>query len=243
MPDSIGSLLGGEPFGPNNSSTPGPTTAEIAVSIFRISALAMAAVTLLAGCGDHGLSHPHAPTSGWNRPAPVSLPLRIAPDLLVKRVRFGLLKTTPSGNEEFIATDRLPAEEGANYGWIADVETTRSSVRWQERLYLPAPEEDWGDAAEDEDVIISQDGRTALSTGDDVVDDGQVRHMYWTLSTVDPTGRYEMDVAIEGHPVAHFEFHLDHPVHEKPMLVRYPRRTGAMPGLRIARNEGSLRWK
>lgn len=210
--------------------------------IFRLSALLIAVGLLLVGCG-RGLSQPHAPTGEWNRPAPVTLPLRIAPDLIVRRVRFGLLKTTPSGNEEFIATDRLPAEEGANYGWIADVETTRTSLRWQERLYLPAPEEDWGDAAEDEDVIISQDGRTALSTGDDVVDEGQLRHMYWTLGTVDPTGRYEMDVAIEGHPVAHFEFHLDHPVHEKPMLVRYPRHMGAMPGLRIARTEGASRWK
>jgi hypothetical protein len=212
------------------------------VATFRITASLMAVATLLVGCG-RGHSQPHAPTAEWNRPAPVSLPLRIAPDLIVRRVRFGLLKTTPSGNEEFIATDRLPAEEGANYGWIADVETTRPSLRWQERLYLPAPEEDWGDAAEDEDVIISQDGRTALSTGDDVVDDGQLRHMYWTLSTVDPTGRYEMDVAIEGHPVAHFEFRLDHPVHEKPMLVRYPRHMGAMLGSRIARIEGASRWK
>jgi hypothetical protein len=203
----------------------------------------MAAAIVLAGCGDRGLSHPHAPTSEWNRPAPVALPLRIAPDLVVKRVRFGLLKTTPSGNEEFIATDVLPAEEGVNYGWIADVETTRPSLRWQERLYLPSPQDDWGDAAEDEDVVISQDGRTALSTGDDVVGAGQVRHVYWLVSTGDPLGRYEMDVAIEGHPVAHFEFHLDHRVHEKPMLVRYPRRTGAMPGLRVARKEGNSRWK
>ncbi len=198
---------------------------------------------LLVACGDRAASRPHAPSTDWNHPAPVSLPLRIAPDLIVKRVRFGYLKNTPSGNEDFVATETLPAEEGINYGWIAEMETTRPSVRWQERLSLPSPEEDWGDAEDDEDVVISQDGRTALSAGNEVINAGRVQHMYWILGAGDPTGRYVMDVAIEGHPVAHFEFHLDHPVHEKPMLVRYPRRTGAMPGLRVARNEGVLVWK
>jgi hypothetical protein len=201
------------------------------------------ATLLLSACGDRGVSRPHVPTADWNKPGPIVLPLRIAPDLLVKRVRFGWLKTTPSGNEEFVATDTLPAEEGVNYGWIADVETTRTSLRWQERLTLPQPEADWGDAEDDDDVIISRDGRTALSTAEDVVEAGQVRHMYWLLSSGDPPGRYIMDVAIEGRPVAHLEFHLDHPVHEKAMLVRYPRRVGAVPARRIARRGGVMVWK
>jgi hypothetical protein len=193
---------------------------------------------LLAGCGDHGVSRPHAPVSSWNRAVTPTLPLRIAPDLVVRRIRFGILKNDASGDDTFIAADVLPAEDGINYGWIADIETTRTSVRWQERLTLPKPSDDWGDVESDDGVIISRDGRTALSTGDELIDDGQLRHVNWLLGMGDPPGTYVMDVGIEGHPVAHFEFKLDHAVHEKPLLVRYPRHTGAMPALRVARAEG-----
>jgi len=199
--------------------------------------------SLIAACGDRGSSRPHTPSTDWNRPGPVSLPLRIGPDLVVKRVRFGILKTTPSGDDHFIPADVLPAEDGVNYGWIAEIETSRSSVRWQERLTLPEPADDWGDVEDDDGVRISKDGRTALSTGDELVEKGEMRHVNWLLGTGDPPGRYIMDVAIEGHPVAHFEFRLDHPVHEKPMLVRYPRRMGAMPALRVARTDEGTIWR
>jgi hypothetical protein len=206
-------------------------------------ALVLSLAGLLAGCGGQSPSRPHAPAAGWNHPAPPFLPLRIGPDLVVKRVRFGIVKNTPSGDDEFVPADVLPAEDGITYGWVADLETTRPSVRWQERLTLPQPSDDWGDAEDDDGVLISQDGRTALSTGDDLVDKGQMRHVNWLLGTGDPPGRYVMDVAIEGHPVAHFEFRLEQPVHEKPMLVRYPRRTGAMPAVRAARTDGGTTWK
>ncbi len=202
----------------------------------------MGAVVLLASCGDRQ-SRPHAAFRDWNQPAPVTLPMRIAPDLLVKRVRFGVMKTTPSGNEVFVPSSTLPGEEGVNYGWEAEVETTRSVLRWQERLTAPKPIEDWGDAEDDDDFLISQDGRTALSAGSEMIDGGKVQHLYWILGTGDPPGRYEMEVAIEGHPVGQFVFVLERPVHEKPVLVRYPRRIGAMPGRRIVQNGGAVVWK
>ena len=68
-------------------------------------------------------------------------------------------------------------------------------------------------------------------------------HLYWILGTGDPPGRYEMEVAIEGHPVGQFVFVLERPVHEKPVLVRYPHRTGAMPAKRILQHEGAVVWK
>jgi hypothetical protein len=204
--------------------------------------LCIGTVLLLASCGDRQ-SRPHAAFSEWNQPPSVTLPLRIAPDLLVKRLRFGVMKTTPSGNEVFVPTNTLPGEEGVNYGWEAEVETTRPFLRWQERLTVPKPLSDWGDAEDDEDVLISRDGRTALSAGSEAVDGGKVQHLYWMLGAGDPPGRYEMEVAIEGHPVGQFVFVLERPVHEKPVLVRYPRRTGAMLGKRIGQNGGSFVWK
>jgi hypothetical protein len=154
-----------------------------------------------------------------------------------------MMKTRPNGEDVFVATETLPSQDGVSYGWIAEVETTRSTVRWQERLTLPEPQDDWGDVEDDENVYIAKDGRTALSTADELVDGGEMRHVNWLLGTGDPAGRYVMDVAIEGHPVGHFEFRVDHPVHEKPMLVRYPRHTGAMPAVRITRQGGDVAWK
>lgn len=201
-------------------------------------AVTLTVLLALVACTDRGRSRPHGPASEWNLPAKPTLPLRIAPDLVIRRIRFGVIRNATDGSDAFVAGNVLPAEDGVNYGWIADVETARSSVRWQERLTLPQPSDDWGDAEDDDGVLISRDGRTALSTGDDLVDDGQLRHVNWLLGTGDPVGRYVMDVAIEGHQVAHFEFRLDHPVHEKPLLVRYPRRTGAISTLRVVRSGG-----
>jgi hypothetical protein len=149
------------------------------------------------------------------------MPIRVAPGVVVRRAQFGVLKTDDDGNETFVPTTTLPAEDGTVFGWVLQVETDRETLHWQERMRLPKAPEDWGDALEEPDIVISKDGRSVAAQGDDDVQDGELERFYWTLAPGDPAGDYEMDVAVEGRTVAHFRFRVPATVHEKPILVRH----------------------
>jgi hypothetical protein len=175
----------------------------------------------LAACDGHqGTAFAHRVSQVRNSPTAPRLPLRIAHDLTVTGVRFGILKTDASGEDQFVATDQVPAVDGQVFGWVVEVSTSRSSVRWQEHLRLPAPPADWGDAANDPDILISKDGKSVAAQGEDDVEDGSLSRFYWSLASGDPGGDYELDVAIEGKAVAHFRFHVASAVQEQSLLVR-----------------------
>lgn len=151
------------------------------------------------------------------------LPIRIAPDLVIRRAQFGVLESDAEGEDRFRATRELPAEDGTTFGWRIEVETTRESLHWQEHLRLPRPPADWGDVEDDEDIAISKDGRSAAAQGDELVEEGVVDRFYWSLATGDPAGDYELDLAIEGRPIAHFRFRVPTAVREKAILVHWRR--------------------
>ena len=209
---------------------------------FRYWTAAMALAMVATGCGG---SRPHSADVPWNLAPVVQLPLRIAPDLVVRRVRFGVLESEAGGGEHFRPVTELSPQEGVNYGWIVDVETTRPTLRWQERLRLPEREDDWGDALDDPDVTLSEDGRSAYSSGTDLVEDGKLQHFYWSLAQGDPAGTYVMDVAIEGYAVAHLEFRVPDAVHEKPILVHHRVPGGRAPVVRFVRADvrSQTLWK
>jgi hypothetical protein len=188
------------------------------LTIARLSLL-LGCALMLAACAQR---HPgaHHTAFAWTRAATPRLPLRIAPDLIVRRAEFGVLDTTADGDEHFEAATEVPAEDGRVFGWVLEVDTARESLHWQEHLRLPRPPADWGDAATDADVLISQDGKSAVAEGDDLVEDGELSRFYWSLAAGDPPGVYELDVAVEGKPVAHFSFRVPAPVQEKAILVR-----------------------
>jgi len=191
-------------------------------------------VPLLAACdGRQGPAPVHRVSQVRNTATPPRLPLKIAHDLTVTGVRFGILKTGADGEDQFVATDEVPAVDGQVFGWVVDVSTSRSSIRWQEHLRLPAPPADWGDAANDPDILISKDGKSVAAQGEDDVEDNSLSRFYWSLASGDPGGYYELDVAIEGKAVAHFRFHVATPVQEQSLLVRVRPPT---PGLALVRN-------
>jgi hypothetical protein len=186
---------------------------------------------LLAACGEVPATAPggvpaKAPVAAVDA-GPVRLPLRIAPDLVVQRAEFGVLETTPEGEERFVPMNELPAVEGTTFGWVLQVETQRESLHWQEHLRLPKAPVDWGDAGEDPDVLIARDGKSVAAHGEDAIADGELTRFYWTLSSGDPAGNYELDVAIEGRTVAQFRFRVPTPVQEQAILVSNPRSTDA----------------
>jgi hypothetical protein len=135
-------------------------------------------------------------------------------------VQFGILETTADGDDRFVPANEVPAEDGQVFGWVVELDTTRESLHWQEYLRLPRPPADWGDAATDPDVLISKDGKGAVAQGEDPVEDGELQRFYWSLAAGDPDGDYELDLAVEGRPVAHFTFRVPAPVTEKAILVR-----------------------
>jgi hypothetical protein len=188
----------------------------------RIAPLAV--LLALTACGRAGL--PAAPPAqGLAR-----LPLRVAHDLTVKSVEFGILSVDADGNEHFLPSAEVPAVDGQVFGWVAELSTTRATVHWQEQLRLPAPPLDWGDAANDPDILISKDGTSVAAHGEDSVEDSGLSRFYWSLASGDPAGDYELDVAIEGRTVAHFRFKVPAVVQEQSLLVdaRAPTASGPL---------------
>ena len=183
--------------------------------------LVLLAALLVAACAEPHAPATHQPSIAWNPAAAPRLPMRIGPDLVIKRVQFGILETTAAGDDQFVPATEVPAEDGQVFGWVLELETTRESLHWQEYLKLPRPPADWGDAAEDPDVLISKDGKSAVAQGEDLVEDGELSRFYWSLAAGDPAGDYELDLAVEGRPVAHFTFRVPAPVQEKAILVRH----------------------
>jgi hypothetical protein len=203
--------------------------------------------TLVAACGERHWSVHRAARLGSHRDANTHLPLRIASDLVVRRAEFGVLETGPDGEERFAAADQVPAEDGQVFGWVVEVETSRSSVRWQEHLRLPGPVSDWGDVEADPDVVLSHDGRSALAQGEELVEDGELSRFYWSLASGDPGGAYELDLAIEGRPVAHFSFRVPETVREKAILVKHggrpPHARGTVHFVPVAAGRGAKPWR
>jgi len=203
---------------------------------------------LLAGaCAEPHAPAAHQPSIAWNPAAAPRLPMRIGPDLVIKRVQFGILESSAEGDDKFVPATEIPPEDGQVFGWILEIETSRESLHWQEYLKLPRPPADWGDAAEDPDVLISKDGKSAVAQGEDLVEDGELSRFYWSLAAGDPAGDYELDLAVEGRPVARFTFRVPAPVKEKAILVRRGppderdrRRPGAAP---LLASVGASAWR
>ncbi len=204
--------------------------------------------TLVAACGErHWSVHRAAHLGGRHGESGPHLPIRIAPDLVVRRAEFGVLETTADGEEHFAAADELPADDGQVFGWVIELETSRHSVHWQEHLRLPGPAADWGDVESDPDVVLSHDGRSALAQGEELIEDGELSRFYWSLASGDPAGAYELDLAIEGRPVAHFAFRVPNTVREKAILVKHatrgPRARGVVRFLPVVAGRGAMPWK
>jgi len=167
-------------------------------------------------------------------PGTPALPLKIAPDLTVRTVHFGLLKSDEGSDDQFVPTDNIPAIDGQAFGWIIEVDTTRKTLHWQEHLRMPEPPADWGDAASDPALVISKDGKSVVAQGEDDVEDSELSRFYWSLATGDPAGEYQLDVAVEGHQVAHIRFRVPATVREQTLLVRHAPAAAGLRFIRVA---------
>ena len=192
-----------------------------AASRMRTVPAAIALALVLVACGDGESAGPGTGGIFERSGAAPALPLEVAPDLVIRDARFGLLQPDAAGDEHFLPATELPAVDGTAFGWVLEVETGRDRLAWRETLRLPEAPADWGDAAADPDVAIAADGRSVTARGVAPVTGGTVSRFYWALASGDPAGEYVLEVVVEDRPVARFRFRVPAPVRERPVLVRH----------------------
>ncbi len=102
-----------------------------------LPSLVAVAALLVAACAEPHAPATHQPSVAWNPASTPHLPMRIGPDLVIKRVQFGILQNSAEGDDRFVPADEVPPEDGQVFGWVVQIETSRESLHWQEYLKLP----------------------------------------------------------------------------------------------------------
>jgi hypothetical protein len=135
--------------------------------------------------------------------------LRIAPDLAVEEVVFGITRDGEDGEPEFLETRAVPYAQGQLYGWQLSLRTGRDTVRVREELTMPAPPASWGNAETSPLATISEDRRRAVVEEENSLYDHV--HRYWSIDLGDPQGLYELRLYVEDVLVGEVTFVVGHP--------------------------------
>jgi tetratricopeptide (TPR) repeat protein len=133
-----------------------------------------------------------------------SLDLQIAEDVFINYGYFGIVVMDDQGGF-FFPTDEVPYREGVEYGWMMVVDTSRTSLNWEEQFELPAPPQSWGTIEAGGFTTISADGRTAVTEGSTELVETVIGNS-WLLERGDPLGAHEIRIYVEGEYVTTFEF-------------------------------------
>jgi hypothetical protein len=128
--------------------------------------------------------------------------IRIAPDLVVERPVFGVLVANDGGEEHFEASSRVPLTQGQAYGWVMKLHTSRTTVRWRERLQIPDGAPNWSAPAK------NPSSAAALHPEETLEGEGVIGH-FWRVAPGDRSGSYSIEVYVEGALVQQFVFMLD----------------------------------
>ena len=106
----------------------------------------------------------------------------------------------------------LPAN--ACYSWFVQLAPGEAGAppptTLVERLILPVPLADWGTLATtpDDNVEVSADGTTAITTSDAAPDaDGWLTNG-WCVAAGDPVGPHRFELELDGAPLASFDFEV-----------------------------------
>lgn len=114
------------------------------------------------------------------------------------------------GTEHRLDGARVPRVPGTCYTWwirLAEGQTPLSAV---ERLILPEPPADWGEAATDPDdgIDISDDGKLAVSTFAPELDADGWFSKGWCVAEGDPLGQHRIEVAVDGTELTAYDFEV-----------------------------------
>ncbi len=115
---------------------------------------------------------------------------------------------TYGGTEQRVDGGKVPLVPGTCYTWwirLAEGPAPQSAV---ERLILPEPPADWGEAATDPDdgIDISDDGKVAVSTFVPEPDADGWLSKGWCVAQGDPIGPHRIEVEIDGADLTAYDF-------------------------------------
>lgn len=117
---------------------------------------------------------------------------------------------TYGGIEQRVDGARVPLVPGTCYTWwirLAEGPTPQGAV---ERLILPEPPADWGEAAlnPDDGIDISDDGKLAVSTFVPELDTDGWFSKGWCVAEGDPLGAHRIEVVVDGTELAAYDFEV-----------------------------------
>jgi hypothetical protein len=121
----------------------------------------------------------------------------------VVKAEFGLL--APAG---FQASNRVPLKEGQGFGWVIQLDTKRTTIRWREEFRLPAAPQTWQADESNGKHTLSADRRTSILEREARIEGGLI-YNFWQIAPGDPKGRHTIRVMIEGVLVSTFEFDVE----------------------------------
>ena len=126
-------------------------------------------------------------------------------------IEFGIWTWDAANNAHFLATSDVPNVADQPYGWRIQLKESDQPIKWTEVLTLPKAPLSWGGVADNPDVTVSDDGRTATTIGESAPSDGYIDNI-WTVARGDPAGIYEISVTLDGGRSAVFRFRLGEPI-------------------------------
>ncbi|MFM2060500.1 MAG: hypothetical protein RLZZ507_170 [Cyanobacteriota bacterium] len=123
----------------------------------------------------------------------------------VNKSEFGVRIVDVQGKANFFPTTKVPLKKGDAYGWRIQLQNYRGKVKWREVLRLPKTPETWATQEKDENFSLSADGRTATTTRTQTSTNGVIEN-FWQIAPGDPLGKHRIEVYIDDHLIAIFEF-------------------------------------
>jgi hypothetical protein len=115
------------------------------------------------------------------------------------------------GTEQRLSEDKVPLLPGnVCYTWWMRLAAGDAPQSAEERLILPEPLADWGDAATnpDDGVEISADGKMATSTFVPAPDADGWFSKGWCAAEGDPLGPHKIEVSLDGELLRTFDFEV-----------------------------------
>ena len=126
-------------------------------------------------------------------------------------IEFGIWAWDAAEIPHFVPTNDVPNIEDQPYGWRIQLKESDQPITWTEVLTLPKAPLSWGGTADNPNITISNDGRTATTNGESAPTDGFIDNI-WSVAAGDPPGIYEISVKIDGDNSAVFRFRLGEPI-------------------------------
>ncbi|MBR8837775.1 MAG: hypothetical protein DSM106950_28155 [Stigonema ocellatum SAG 48.90 = DSM 106950] len=131
---------------------------------------------------------------------------RFAKPIIVSKAEFGIFRVDNKGKVTFLLTNKVPLNEGNQYGWRIWLKDYQGEVTWREVLRLPKLPESWSTDNGD-NFSMTPNGIQGVTTRTQSAKDGIIQNS-WTILRGDPIGKHTIFVYIADRRIASFEFEV-----------------------------------